>query len=296
MNYYEHHIGDYDSATAHLSLLEDAVYRRLICLYYRTEAPLAADVKAVCRLVRATSKAERDTVADVLAEFFELRTDGWHNDRCDAEIARFLDAEPDRQAKRDNAAERQRRARERRAALFDALRGHDIVPAWDTPTKALEGLLSQAQARKDDAPVTQPVTPIVTPVTQPVTRDNTATHTHPPPPTSQYPGYLLLPSVGGGGSAPSATDPPTPPPPFDGLNADVLNGKAVVPLAAGFELPAQWGLDALALGFTDTEVLREAERMRQWATEGKGKGTRRSVKGWRQTWSNWLAKAAKEAR
>jgi len=91
VNYYEHHIGDYDSATAHLSLIEDAIYRRLICLYYRTEAPLPVDVKAVCRLVRAASKPERNTVQDVLGEFFDLREDGWHNDRCDAEIARFKD-------------------------------------------------------------------------------------------------------------------------------------------------------------------------------------------------------------
>ncbi len=101
MNYYEHHIGDYDSATAHLSLLEDAVYRRLICLYYRTETALPGEVKAVCRLVRAASKAERDTVAEVLAEFFELRDGAWHNDRCDAEIARFQD----KQAKARRSAE-----------------------------------------------------------------------------------------------------------------------------------------------------------------------------------------------
>ena len=84
MNYYEHHIGDYDSATAHLSLLEDAVYRRLICLCYRTEAPLPSDVKQVCRLIRAVAKAERETTEAVLREFFTSRPDGWHNDRCDA--------------------------------------------------------------------------------------------------------------------------------------------------------------------------------------------------------------------
>jgi uncharacterized protein YdaU (DUF1376 family) len=86
--------------------------------------------------------------------------------------------------------------------------------------------------------------------------------------------------------------PPSPPPDFDGRNAETLNGKSVVPLSAGFELPEAWGFDAEALGFKPDEVLREAEKMRQWATVGKGAGTRRSVKGWRQTWSNWLGKAA----
>jgi hypothetical protein len=98
-----------------------------------------------------------------------------------------------------------------------------------------------------------------------------------------------------GGAAQSAA-PPTPPPEFDGKNAEALNGKAVVPLAATWELPEQWGLDAEALGFKPAEVLREAEKLRQWATQGKGRGTRRNVKGWRQTWSNWLEKAARDHR
>jgi hypothetical protein len=99
----------------------------------------------------------------------------------------------------------------------------------------------------------------------------------------------------GSGTAPSAA-PPSPPPAFDGKNSEALNGKAVVPLSAGWELPEQWGLDAEALGFKPSEVIREAEKLRQWATEGKGKGTRRTVKGWRQTWSNWLEKAARDHR
>lgn len=89
MNYYEHHLGDYEGATAHLSWSEDCAYRRLICLYYRSEAPIPADIKQVCRLIRAASKPERDAVQQVLGEFFELREDGWHQARCDADIARF---------------------------------------------------------------------------------------------------------------------------------------------------------------------------------------------------------------
>ncbi|MBS0229665.1 MAG: YdaU family protein, partial [Proteobacteria bacterium] len=91
MNYFELHIGDYDSATAHLSVIEDAVYSRLLRLYYRSESPLPTDPKQVCRLVRAASKVERDTVEAVLAEFFTLESDGWHNKRADEEIARYND-------------------------------------------------------------------------------------------------------------------------------------------------------------------------------------------------------------
>lgn len=89
MNYYEHHLGDYDGATAHLSWLEDCAYRRLMCLYYRNEGPVPVDIKQACRLVRASSKPERDAVQQVLSEFFDLQADGWHHKRCDEEVARF---------------------------------------------------------------------------------------------------------------------------------------------------------------------------------------------------------------
>lgn len=87
-----------------------------------------------------------------------------------------------------------------------------------------------------------------------------------------------------------------PPPPFDGSNIEALNGKSVVILAVAWELPEAWGVDAEALGWKPGEVLKEAEKFRQYWTAGKGQGTRRSVKGWRQTWSNWLDKAAKDQR
>lgn len=90
--------------------------------------------------------------------------------------------------------------------------------------------------------------------------------------------------------------PPSPPPPFDGLNAEVLNGKSIVNLAPNWELPDDWGEDAEALGWQPGEVLREAEKFRQYWVAGKGLGKRRNVKGWRQSWSNWLAKAAENRR
>ena len=88
MNFYPFHIGDYASATAHLSILEDGVYRRLLDVYYTREAPIPADPRQACRLVRAQSKDERRAVEDVLREFFTETPDGWRHDRCDIEIAR----------------------------------------------------------------------------------------------------------------------------------------------------------------------------------------------------------------
>ncbi|MES2585846.1 MAG: YdaU family protein [Pseudomonadota bacterium] len=91
MNYYEHHIGDYAEATAHLTFIEDATYSRLIRKYYATEKPLPIDVKLVQRLINARSKEEKNAVVSVLNEFFTLTDDGWRQERCDHEIARFKD-------------------------------------------------------------------------------------------------------------------------------------------------------------------------------------------------------------
>ena len=91
MNYYEHHIGDYAEATAHLTFIEDATYTRLIRKYYATEKPLPIDVKLVQRLINARSKEEKNSVISVLNEFFTLTDDGWRQERCDHEIARFKD-------------------------------------------------------------------------------------------------------------------------------------------------------------------------------------------------------------
>lgn len=91
MNYYEHHLGDYMRDTAHLSMLEDAAYRRLLDAYYIRERALPLDLRECCKLARAVSKPERDAVAYVLREFFQKADDGYRQKRADAEIGRFQD-------------------------------------------------------------------------------------------------------------------------------------------------------------------------------------------------------------
>ncbi len=86
MNYYPHHVGDYMTATAHLTWLEDCAYRRLLDSYYVREQPFPVDIAQVCRLVRAAGKDERKAVETVLKEFFRLTEAGWHHGRCEREI------------------------------------------------------------------------------------------------------------------------------------------------------------------------------------------------------------------
>ncbi len=207
MNYYEHHLGDYLRDTAHLSMLEDGAYRRLLDAYYIREAPLPAAMRDVHRLVRAQTKQDREAVETVLREFFTESPEGWRHSRCDREIGQYAETIPDREARRENDKERQRRARERRKHLFDELRKLGTVPAYDTKTSTLEELLSREQSRRKSRDVTPPVT-----------RDNTATQT-PIPDTN--PNTTPLPPAGGVLGRPDCESDPDPgttdrqPPPRD---------------------------------------------------------------------------------
>lgn len=86
MNFYKHHIGDYASATEHLTWDEDQAYSRLLRVYYRDERPIPSDISKACRLARAATKLQRQAVAQVLAEFFFLDGDVYRNKRADLEI------------------------------------------------------------------------------------------------------------------------------------------------------------------------------------------------------------------
>jgi uncharacterized protein YdaU (DUF1376 family) len=98
LNYYPFHIGDYASATRHLSWDEDAAYRRLLDAYYLREGPLPLELRALYRLVSAQSDAQREAVETVLREFFKETPDGWTHGRCDIELAAMRD-------KREKAAQ-----------------------------------------------------------------------------------------------------------------------------------------------------------------------------------------------
>ena len=84
MNFYKHHLGDYAIATSHLTWDEDMAYTRLIRVYYQSERPIPRD--QAYRLSRATTPVQRRAVDTVLAEFFTLEDDGYHQKRCDQEL------------------------------------------------------------------------------------------------------------------------------------------------------------------------------------------------------------------
>ena len=240
MNYFEHHIGDYDEATAHLTACEDGIYSRLIRKYYATERPLIADIAKLQRLVRANSRAEKQAVVDVLEEFFHLEDDGWHQDRCDEVIAAYLAGEPEREVKKANEDNRLKRHREERARLFKSLTDAGQHAPWNVGMAELRELVKRVTATgpETDAPPlpeTAPATP--------------ATATQEPVPNTQTPDTRVK---GEEGADPA-------PPPRAPAHTPTRAGQAVLRmkqagLVAGISPNHPKLLALLEAGITDDEL------------------------------------------
>ena len=88
MNFYPFHIGDYHAHTAHLDLLEDLAYRRMLDYCFLHESGLPESVEEIARLIRMRTHCE--CIANALLEFFTQHSDGtWHNHRVDEEVAKY---------------------------------------------------------------------------------------------------------------------------------------------------------------------------------------------------------------
>jgi uncharacterized protein YdaU (DUF1376 family) len=87
MHYYKFEISVWNLHTAHLSLVEEAVYRRLIDHYYDTEQPIGLDFKGMIRRLRLDGY--EDQVITILNEFFTQVDNGWSNKHCDRKIKAY---------------------------------------------------------------------------------------------------------------------------------------------------------------------------------------------------------------
>lgn len=99
MNYYQHHIGDFNSGTVRMPQLARWLYRDMIEVYYDTEKPLPTDFEVLCMSIGAVGEEQRTAVKIVLALKFKLQDDGYHHERCDSEIEKY-------RAKADSASVR----------------------------------------------------------------------------------------------------------------------------------------------------------------------------------------------
>ena len=87
MKFYQFNPGDYLRDTAHLSLIEDAIYRRALDWLYSSEKPLPLDVVAAARLLRVADHSA--ALGVILAEFLTETPDGWISNRANKQIEQY---------------------------------------------------------------------------------------------------------------------------------------------------------------------------------------------------------------
>lgn len=105
MNYYSHHIGDFNNETRHLSRVERSLYRDMRDMYLDTEAPLTKDFQMLCRKLMAKTDEEVTGVQQVLNEFFTDVEQGWSNVRCEQIIYEYRKGLGDKSAAGKASAE-----------------------------------------------------------------------------------------------------------------------------------------------------------------------------------------------
>lgn len=191
MNFFDHHINDYDEATSHLSAREDGIYHRLLRKYYAKEKPLPNDLAKLQRWTRCRDDEDRQAVIDVLEEFFELRDDGYHQKTCDEVIAAYKAGAPEREIKKQNETNRVQKHREERSRLFQVLVSAGQHAPWNIKIQELRDMVAAIQAGQkpeSSQPATasaeKPATPVPVTGAAPATP---ATATHYPVPTSHNP-------------------------------------------------------------------------------------------------------------
>lgn len=163
MNHYPFHIGDFNTATRHLSRLERAIYRDALDMYYDSEAPLdGSDFEKLARRLLCRDAEEIAALQFVLEEFFEQHDGGmWAHHRCDREIAKFKAAQADAGVVKSNEKQRQARSRAERSAMFSALKAAGVAVKWNSRMGTLRDLCAQhgialpgaaSDTRSDTAP------------------------------------------------------------------------------------------------------------------------------------------------
>lgn len=91
MNHYPRHLGDIARDTAHLSQGQFGAYDLLLDWYYGNEKPLPLNRDALYEITRARDAKGRANTDFVLSWFFKKMEDGWHQKRCDEELAKYAE-------------------------------------------------------------------------------------------------------------------------------------------------------------------------------------------------------------
>lgn len=159
MNYYQHHIGDFNSATRHLTRLERSIYRDLLDVYYDTETPLELDESVLSRRVMAKTEPEKTALKNVLIEFFTSTPLGWENNRAKKEILKYQSKQS--QKKKAGMASASVRWGKKVTDVTDPLQRNDSEPNHVVERENSKRVTNQEPVTNNHKPITieEPPTP-----------------------------------------------------------------------------------------------------------------------------------------
>lgn len=259
MNYYRRYVGDYLRDTARLSMIEHGAYTLLMDYYYADERALSADKDEIYLMVRAMTPADRKAVDKVLALYFTLEDDGYHQARIDEELARAHDAsESARKAGEKGAANRWAKPKPP-PTDGGSHSGGDSEPYSGPHDGGHNETDSGSDSETDGEVMAKPM----------ATRAGDPTTNHQPPTPNLQPPNLLTPV-----------------------------SKLETSAARASRLPPGWEPDAdlwrwtqeQAPSWPESRRRLEVERFRDyWHAKG---GKDAAKLDWRATWRNWVRKAA----
>lgn len=180
MNYYQHHIGDFNNATRHLNLIERALYRDLIEMYYDAETAIdGRDFNRLARKLLCRSEEEQQALRFILAEYFEEDDGLYKQRRCEREIEHY-------HAQREQQSRAGKASAAKRAALKVELRSAQANDLFeDARAGQAAEMAGTADSQGDDQRACDSVATGVIPVAanpqqgdQPTTNQQPLTTTH----------------------------------------------------------------------------------------------------------------------
>jgi uncharacterized protein YdaU (DUF1376 family) len=145
VHYYKFNIPDWSLGAGHLSLVEEAVYFRLVNFYYDSELPIPIDYIPVLRKLRMAD--QKDAAEQILSEFFVKTDKGYTHKRCEKLLKEY------RKTSKNNRENGAKGGRPKKDA--------DCKETQDKPS----GLFSQTQSKPTDNPNQELITKNYKPVT-----------------------------------------------------------------------------------------------------------------------------------
>lgn len=141
-------IDDYEAATAHLSLVEDGIYNRILRLCWRTpKCRIPDDMDWIARKIRVSSDDEMLAMREVIKEFFTTRRGFIFSKRLSAEHERIsVSVQKRREAGKSGGSAKSMKSKNNDSSNARALLKHPEPEP--EPYKKPNGFSQRASAKK----------------------------------------------------------------------------------------------------------------------------------------------------